>query len=453
MVYFQVSRVGFNCGIDKIKCSNYPDGCIECVKANFVKFGCDISQNIKINMINSEEKRIQMFQDLIWQKFLDVLNIKHILLMTIDTGLPIVDYPISGAGVDVGFLTGFIQANITFSESGKTSKGSTTQILNHKFYEFQYETFNILLKNGKLIRLCLVLDRKASNSLKNLVSEFLTEYETRYQDKLEKLIKMGALDFNNTIDFIIDTFNIKLVFPMVLTHTFLPSVLESINKNYIQKAIVDFSKEILVSRQVFFINNLLNKVQKVVNIDASIILYEIYQLLIGKVIIPRNIETAANEIKKFHELRATRIANNELISPIIANDNAMNELKGKANTMSEEEARKLMETYIKKGETVERSSAFKEAQKEYEKALYLATGFDFKLDIGRISFMVLELDKKVKNIDLDYAVEAGEKAEKKKDYINAISNFKQALKIIEFYGNESKIKKMEKRIVGLQKYV
>ncbi|MHA2430113.1 MAG: hypothetical protein ACXACC_03655 [Promethearchaeota archaeon] len=453
MVYFQVSRVGFNCGIDKNKCSNYPDGCIECVKAHFVKFGCEINQNIKINEINSEEKRIQMFQDLIWQKFLDVLNIKHILLMIKDTGLPIVDYPISGAGVDVGFLTGFIQANITFSESGKTSKSSTTQILNHKFYEFQYETFNILLKNGKLIRLCLVLDRKASNSLKNLVSEFLTEYETRYQDKLEKLIKMGALDFNDTIDFIIDTFNIKLVFPMVLTHTFLPNVLESINKNHIQKAIVDFSKEILVSRQVFFINNLLNKVQEVVNIDASIILYEIYQLLIGKVIIPTNIETAANEIKKFHELQATRIANNELISPIIANDNAVNELKGKANTMSEEEARKLMETFIKKGETVERSLAFKEAQKEYEKALYLATGFDFKLDIGRISFMVLELDKKVKNIELDYAVEAGEKAEKKKDYINAISNFKQALKIIEFYGNESKIKKMEKRIIGLQKYV
>ncbi len=453
MVYFQVSRVGFNCGIDKKECNRYPDGCTECIKAQFVKFGFDVSQNIRINVIDSEEKRNQMFRDLIWQKFLDVLNIKHILLMTKDTGLPIVDYPISGAGVDVGFLTGFIQANITFSESGKASKGSTTQVLNHKFYEFQYETFNILLKNDNLIRLCLVLDRKASNSLKKLVSEFLNDYETRYQEKLQKLIKIGVLEFDDTIDFIIDTFNIKLVFPMVLTHTVLPNVLEKISKNHIQKAIVDFAKEILASRQVFFINNLLNKMQKIVNIDPSIILYEIYQLLISKVIIPTNIETASNEIKKFHELRAIRIANNELISPIIANDNAVNELKGKANTMSEEEARKLMETFIKKGETTERALAYKEAQKEYEKALFLATGFDFKLDIGRISFMVLELDKKVKNIELDYAVEAGEKAEKKKDYINAISNFKQALKIIEFYGNESKIKKMEKRIIGLQKHV
>ncbi|MFW9946007.1 MAG: hypothetical protein ACFFDX_04175 [Candidatus Odinarchaeota archaeon] len=453
MVYFQVSRVGFNCGMDKSKCNNYPDGCTECIKAQFVKFGFDVSQNIKINLIDSEEKRIQMFQNLIWQKFLDVLNIKHILLIIKNTGLPIVDYPLSGAGVDVGFLTGFIQANITFSESGKISNDTTEHIPNHKFYELQYERFNILLKNGKFIRICLVLDQKASKSLKNLVNDFLTDYETRYRDKLEKLIKMGVLEFDDTIDFIIDTFNIKLLFPMVLTHTILPNNVESINKNYIQKAIVDFSKEILASRQVFFINNLLNKVQKIVNIDASIILYEIYQLLMSKVIIPTNIETAANKIKKFHELRATRIASNELISPIIANDNAVNELKEKATTMSEEEARKLMENFIKKAETAERALVYKEAQKEYEKALYLATGFDFKLDIGRISFMVLELDKKIKNIELNYALDAGEKAEKKKDYINAINNFKQALRIIEFYGNESKIKKMEKRIAGLQKYV
>ncbi|MFX0026056.1 MAG: hypothetical protein ACFE8M_06550 [Candidatus Hermodarchaeota archaeon] len=453
MVYFQVSRVGFNCGMDKSKCINYPDGCTECVKAQFVKFGFDVNQNIKINLIDSEEKRIQMFQNLIWHKFLDVLNIKHILLMIKNTGLPIVDYPLSGAGVDVGFLTGFIQANITFSESGKISNDTTGHILNHKFYELQYESFNILLKNGKFIRICLVLDQKASNSLKNLVNDFLIDYETRYQDKLEKLIKMGVLEFDDTIDFIIDTFNIKLVFPMVLTHTILPNNLESINKNYIQKAIVDFSKDILASKQVFFINNLLNKVQKIVNIDASLILYEIYQLLMSKVIIPTNIETAANKIKKFHELRAIRIASNELISPIIANDNAINELKEKATTMKEEEARKLMENFIKKAETAERALAYKEAQKEYEKALYLATGFDFKLDIGRISFLVLELDKKIKNIELNYALEAGEKAEKKKDYINAINNFKQALRIIEFYGNESKIKKMEKRILSLQNYV
>ena len=455
MVYFQVSRIGFNCGIDKEECANYPEGCIECIKAHFAKFGCDVTQNLKITVIDSEERRIEMFQDLIWQKFLDVLNIKHILLMTKDTGLPIIDYPISGAGVDVGFLTGFIQANITFSESGRTTYNGSNQNPNERFYELQYETFNILLKNGKIVRFCLVLDQTASENLKTMVAEFLREYERIYQDKLERFLNTGKLEFEDTLNYILDTFNIQLVFPMVLTHTILPDILDSINKNHIQKAIIDFAKEILVTKQCFFINNLINKVQAIVNIDANIILYEIYQLLLKKVIIPTDIEVAASEIKKFHEMKAMRLSNNELISPIIANNNAINELKIKAKSLTEEDAKKLMDNFIQKGNTAENALVYKEAQKEYEKALFLATGFDLHDDIGKISFMVLELDKKIKELDLEYPLNAAEKAERRKDYINAINYYRQGLILLketdDVNSNESKIKKLEKKIQNLQK--
>ncbi|MFW9951838.1 MAG: hypothetical protein ACFFKA_17110 [Candidatus Thorarchaeota archaeon] len=122
--------------------------------------------------------------------------------------------------------------------------------------------------------------------------------------------------------------------------------------------------------------------------------------------------------------------------------------------MDSEEAKKLMENFIKKAETAERALAYKEAQREFEKALYLATGFNFELDIGRISFMVLELDKKIKTIEIEFALEAGEKAEKKKDYINAIQHFQQAIHFLSDNGintgNENKIKKLEKRISYLQ---
>ena len=114
-----------------------------------------------------------------------------------------------------------------------------------------------------------------------------------------------------------------------------------------------------------------------------------------------------------------------------------------------------MENYIKKGDTAEKALAYKEAQKEYEKALYIATGFNFEPDIGKISFMVLELDKKIKAIEIDFELEAGEKAEKKKDYVNAIQHFKQAIKFLDndgnTNGNEAKIKKLEKRVLTLQK--
>ncbi|MFX1469407.1 MAG: hypothetical protein ACFFB8_12165 [Promethearchaeota archaeon] len=454
MVYFQISRIGFNCGWDNNSCDKYPNFCKECVTAQLTKLGLDVNPNIKITWIDSEEKRLQMFRDLIWQKFLDVLNVKHILLMT-KIGLPVIDYPISGAGVNTELLTGFIQANITFSESGSASENNATDKKSHKFYEFQYETFNILLKNGEFLRICLVLDHKASDSLKTLVSEFLNNYESRYLDRLERLVNVGMLDFEDTIDFIVDTFNIKLVFPMVLAHTILPDKLEEIKRNPIQKAIIDFAKKLLASKQFFFIINLIDQVQKIVNIEANIILYEIYQLLQLNIIYPTTIETAETNILQFKESQATRIAYNELISPIIANDDAINELKEKAKHMSLDEVIISINSYVKKGETAEKALIYKEAQREYEKALFLATGFDLKEEIGRISFMVLELDKKIKEVDLDYAIKAGEKAEKRKDYINAINYYQQAIKILEDFsgsnGADQKIKKLEKRILNLRK--
>ncbi|MFX1380737.1 MAG: hypothetical protein ACFFA4_16770 [Promethearchaeota archaeon] len=454
MVYFQISPIGFDCGKDKNNCDRYPDFCKECVKTQLEKFGLNLNYNLKFTIIDSEEKRIQMFQDLTWQKFLDLLNIKHILLMAKESGLAIVDYPISGSGVNSQLLTGFIQANISFSESSNVLNPKINGS-NQQFYEFQYESFNILLKDAEFIRICLVLDHKSSDSLKSLVTEFLSDYENKYMDRITAHIKKGKMQFGDTIDFVIDAFNIKLVFPMILTHTLLPDELELIKRNPIQKAIIDFAKELLASKAFFFIINLIDEVHKIVHIDANKILYEVYQLIEKKIIIPTTLEIAEDTINNFQESRAIRLANNELISSIITNNDAINELKERASHMSEDEVEASINSFIRKAETAERGLAYKEAQKEYELALYLASGFDYKEEIGRISFMILELDKKIKELDLEYALKMGEKAEKKKDYIKAINYYQQGLKILNdasnLNGNESQIKKLNKRITNLQK--
>ena len=214
MVYFQISRVGFDCGLEKDSCKDYPSYCSECVIKHLEKFSLDVNQNIKVTLIDSEEKRIQMIQDLIWQKFLDVLNIKHIVLTAKKSGLLVIDYPVSGAGIDLQLLTGFIQANVSFSESSNVQSDSTSHQQDLQYYEFQYHNFSILLKNGEFLRICLVLDQNASDSLKLLVSEVLNEYEARYLDKISALIRKGRVNFKSTRDFIIEMFNIKLVFPV-----------------------------------------------------------------------------------------------------------------------------------------------------------------------------------------------------------------------------------------------
>ena len=299
------------------------------------------------------------------------------------------------------------------------------------------------------------MDHKASDSLKILVTEFLSDYESRYLDKIGAHIRKGMMHFEDTIDFIIDTFNVNLVFPMILTHTLLPNELEIIQRNPIQKAIIDFAKALLASKAFFFIINLIDEVQKIVHIDSNKILYEVYKLIEKKIIIPTTIETAEDTISNFQESRAVRIASNELISSIITNNDAINELKERAKHMSEEEVRSSLNSFIRKAETAEKGLAYKEAQKECEMALYLASGFDYKEEVGRISFMILELDKKIKELELEYALKVGEKAEKKKDYIKAINYYQQGLKILEdvqdLNGNESRIKKLKKKISNIQK--
>ena len=172
------------------------------------------------------------------------------------------------------------------------------------------------------------------------------------------------------------------------------------------------------------------------------------------VIIPTTIETAENKVKTFRESHATRLSNNELISPIISNNTAIYDLKEKAKTLTQEEAKILMKSFIKKGETAEKSLVYKEAMREYEKALYLASGFDFQKEIGKISFSVLELDKKLKEMEIDYAETTAEKLEKNKDYINALRYYRIALKVLEDYSilneSDSRIKKLEKKVTKIQ---
>ncbi len=453
MVYFIISRVGFNCGFDNNQCPKYPNFCMQCVQNSLEKLGMQIQPNIKITNMDSDEKRLEMYRENIWQKFLDVLNIKRIVLLDKISGVPILDYPISGADFDVGLLTGFIQANITFSESGE-DHGSDIAITS-QFYEFQYSDFNIILKEGGFIRACLILDSKASGNLRKLIIQFLMKYELTFLKKLVNFKKTKFCNFEDTVDFITDIFNLTFVFPMSLSQTIPPHVLEEIEKSKIQSSIIKFSQEILASKPFFFLFNLLNKVQSVVNLEANVILYEIYLLLEKNIIVPTTLATAEDEIKTFKETRARRVASNEAISSfLVSESDALNELREQAQMLDATSAKKMMMAFVKKGKVAEKGLIYNEAQKEYQKALFVATGFEFNKDIGKISFMILELDKKMMKLELDFELQAAEKAEKRKSFIDAISHYQKAVKILEDDVNssdiESKIKKFNKKIAKLQ---
>ena len=452
MVHFLLSKIGFNCGHDKEKCSAYPNFCTECVKTRLEELGLEIELDFKINEIVSEEKRLQMHREIIWNKFLDLLNIKQIILINKKSGLPALSYPISGSGFDLDVLTGFLQANITFSKSEEKSESIENKDL--QFYEFNYRNFFILVTTGDYLRICLILDQYASDNLKKQVIEFLREYERLYQDRLEKLLKTGELTLDDTADFIIESFNIALVFPMVLSHTISPDILENIQQDKLRNAILKLSNEILSTKKFFFIINLLDNVKKIVNIDAKVILYEIYRLFESNVIIPTTIESVISDIKTYEASIAQRLADTENISNLITSDFELTQLEEQVAVIDEITAESMMNKFIHLGTIAEKASIYQEALKEYTKALFIAWKFEFNDMAEKISAMNKEIEKKIYHVEIDFYLNAAEKAEKKRDYIESIRNYQAAIDIFEKQlnskGASSKIKKLKKHIEKLQ---
>lgn len=457
MVFFEIDHLGFNCGKIKEKCSKYPKFCMTCIKNKLKQLGFEIDSNLEVFEVDSYERRIQMERELIWKKFLDVLNIRHIIIMDNESGLTLLNYPISGEETNADLLSGFIQANITFSESHTGSYENSSSPSNYNFYEFQYQNFNILLRDGEVIRLCLMLDHKASENMKNHVIQFILDFEEIFSKELYNFRTAGMFYSKNMVDFIIDSFEIKLVFPMTLAHSIPPNVLKSIEKNQIQNVIVNIAKEILTSKQFFFIYNLLNQVKKIVNIEANDILYQIYQLVENKIFSPTTLETAMSNIEMIQEAHEEKVAKYKPISSILITNSDFDKLKDRAEEMDENSAYKMIRELVKKGKAAEKSLAYKVAEDEYKKALFLAKQFNFKQDIDKISKLLLELDKEVKQIELDFNLEAGENAEKNGEFINSIQYYQKALKILESFliynVSDSRIKKLKKKIMKLREQI
>ena len=458
-VYFKLNGLGYNCGYDINNCPERGKSCHECIKLQLEKLGFEIDGSFEIFRIESYEKDLEMRREVIWNKFLDILNIKHIIIIDKESGLTILNYTVSDIEIDTNLLSGFIQANITFSESGNITKKNTNINLGNQYYEFQYESFNIFLKNGNFIRACLILDEGPSDYLKSQMFQFLYQFENQFENELLNFQETGEIQSSNMIDFLIKSFNIKLVFPLTLAHSIRPEFLEAINKSPIRKAIFNIINEMVISKSFFYINNLLNRVKKIVTIDDKVVLYEIFQLLENQVIIPIKLETLYSDMENKKDAINIKKSKMRSISAITINKGDLKELEEEVKTIDIITAKKLIKEYIKRGKNATKDVAYEVALKEYNKALFIAKKFKLKSDIEKISQILFEHEFKSKKIELDFLLEMAEKYEKKGDFINSINNFQKSIKIYENFliydlsDADSQIKKIKKKIVKLREEI
>ena len=455
MVYFKINGLGYNCGQTKNNCPQKAHSCRECVEKRLLDLGFEFEATLEVIKIDSVDKQLKLERKTIWKKFLDVLNIKHILLMDKLSGLTLLNYAVSGVDIDADLLSGFIQANITFSESSEVSNKNIVPSFEFQFYEFQYKKFNILLKDGDIIRVCLILDHKASIKLRDQVFQFLEDFEPQFKEELIDFREKGVyIDFQEMINYIVESFNINLMFPMTLAHSIPPYELDNVKKNLVQKAIYNLAKEMLSVKPFFFINNMLIRLKKIADIEDEVILYELYQLLERKIISPTPIETIANNIESVQTADHNKMLKSSLISPIININTDLRDLKEQLTTMDVYSARRLIREIMKKARAAAKDSKFQVTLNEYNRALFIAKELNFKEEIMKISLKIFNIESKSKYIELDFNIEKAENAEKNGDLFNSINYYQHALKILDEFKVynvlDPRIKKFKKKIQKLR---
>ncbi len=453
MPFFELNGIGFDCGLEKEMCAAYPDRCMECIQAKLSELDFETNK-ITHEEIDTPRRRLQHNMDVIWKKFLDVLNIRRILILEKASGLTMLDYPIMDTDVDPSLLSGFIHANVAFSESDQvTSKNEYwEESKSWTFNEFQYRHFNLLMRTGNQTRVCLILNNAATKQLKTTTNKFQFQFETFYSTLIDDFSAKGVVNGENNpaIDFIVKSFEIHLVLPLVISHTIPPTI----NLTEIQTTILNIARDMLGIKKYFFVYNLLENVKKSLKFKSNFILYEMYKLLEEKIFIPTSLEEIQQNLQQDEADKNRRVAESESISEIITHDSELEQVELNARKLNASEAQKLIANYRKNAAKAEKNLIYPEALKEYEKALVVANVHGLHREILKLTKIRGDTERKNKKIELEYAIKSSEMAEKKNQTLEAIRMTQKAIDIIENHlysnGNTSKVKKLELRLKKLQ---
>lgn len=447
MTYFKLV-LGYECGVDKSVCPlGYPDYCPRCIFKKF-KNAEFIIDKIETLEQDSDIKRQEMNYRYIWKKYKDILNIRHIIILS-NNGVPIYNMAVGDFPIDAALLSGFIQANILFSSEKlaiSDKKRTSQDTYDRKFYEFQYKDFNILLRNGKFCRICLILDNSASSNLRELLSHFVDIFEKIYGDKLKEFEKTGNLEFFKSIKKLIEKmFEVNLIYPQTLSAQIPPNIVD--NFSLIQQAVFEYSNDLLKEKPYFFIPNILDTTARILGtIPREEILWNIYQMLRHNLILSKDLQFQRNEL----DIRKQKKKEREFEIRKILEKKELIEIVNESTLISIEEAHQKMNFYLKKAEVAKKNSAYQEALNEYEKALVYAKRYNAQAEIGKISFQILEVLRLNKEIELEFAKDQSTKAEKKKDYIKTL---KYLFEIKDILTTEFDNENNEKKLIKLNQHI
>ncbi len=189
----------------------------------------------------------------IWKEkshiFSDILNIDLILIIHRETSSTIVQHNFREQNLDADLFSGFLEAMTSFKYEIK--KGSYKKKHMEKTL-LDYDQYKILIKDGRFIRVAMILDNESSNYLEDSIGEFIEEFEVRYSDILINFT--GKItEFQSSMDLINKYFNVSLIYPHCINRKYSSTEISSF-----QKDIIKYAEKLEKVQGQFYINELIS---------------------------------------------------------------------------------------------------------------------------------------------------------------------------------------------------
>ncbi|TFF89115.1 MAG: hypothetical protein EU549_01730 [Promethearchaeota archaeon] len=250
---------------------------------------------IRAPRIRKKRKRIKYVN----QKFTDILNVQHLMIIHKDSGGTIYNYSFQERSFDPDLISGFLTAIASFQIDSGIKKQDKPKKISSGF-ELKYQNFIILMNEGQYIRVALILDQKPSETLRDALNQFLNLFELKYDKELERFTGNLKIFRSADIDEIIEKiFEASLMWP----HRVSEDLTEDIEKDLsrLESSLLTLALTIQKDKNFFMAPSLIDAVQEIRRESYREILFAFDNLRNKRIFIAFPIDILAQKIEEFRE--------------------------------------------------------------------------------------------------------------------------------------------------------
>ena len=208
----------------------------------------DITDYIRKDEEKTDRKVTKLYEKIISNKFLDLFNLKYIIISEKFSGLYVFEEAFQDVEFDPLLVSGFIGAIKSFGQEVINIE-TDNQILN-----IEYQTSNIYLVELSCFNFILIMGAKPSNEFLLAVDNLIEEIDYRYGHLIEGY-QGDITKFDGIIEIIEKYLGVNLLFPFNfnanLNHTFTPEEKDVLYKAY------DAMKQ--TNENYFYLSQILNE--------------------------------------------------------------------------------------------------------------------------------------------------------------------------------------------------